>query len=195
MVIRINDVSFGYKKGESIITDFSFELHEGEIIGLSGGNGSGKSTLLKIMAGFISDYEGKITISEEVRKNTACVIDTPAFFKELTVENNLKMMETMNPKGHEADEELIRISGLDKFYKIKASKLSLGNKQKLAIVLAVNKQTKLALLDEPLNGVDPAGKAALIKYLKDRKNKGMSAVITSHIPGDLELLCDRIITL
>ncbi len=195
MIIKIENINYSYKKGKSIITDFSFELHEGEIIGLSGGNGSGKSTLLKIMAGFISDYEGKITISEDVRKNTACVIDTPAFFKELTVENNLKMMETMNPKGHEADEELIRISGLDKFYKIKASKLSLGNKQKLAIVLAVNKQTKLALLDEPLNGVDPAGKAALIKYLKDRKNKGMSAVITSHIPGDLELLCDRIITL
>lgn len=195
MVINVDNVSFCYEKDKNIIKSFSLEADEGEIVGLSGANGSGKSTLLKLMAGFISDYDGRITISEEVRKNTACVIDTPAFFKELSVENNLRMMKKMNPEGQEPDDELYKITGLDDFKKIKASRLSLGNKQKLALMLAVNKQTRLALLDEPLNGIDPISKASLIKYFKDRKQKGMTVIITSHIPGDLELLCDRIVTL
>ena len=151
--------------------------------------------MLKIIAGFLTDYEGTLWIEENVRLHMACMIDTPSYFKEMSVLNNLKMMEIMNGSDIEPDTHLIERMGILEFSKTKASRLSLGNKQKLALCLAINKNTELALLDEPLNGLDPFGKAAFVEYLKERKKQGLAVLITSHIPGDLDLLCDRVIRL
>lgn len=85
--------------------------------------------------------------------------------------------------------------GIHEFDRIKASKLSLGNKQKLALCLAIHRETKLALLDEPLNGLDPFTKASVLSCLRKWRKQGMAVILTSHIPGDLEQICDRILYL
>lgn len=194
-LVEFDNISYCYQKKKPILQQISGSVYRGEIVGLSGENGSGKSTLLKIIAGFLTDYEGTLWIEENVRLHVACMIDTPSYFKEMSVLNNLKMMEIMNGSDIEPDTHLIERMGILEFSKTKASRLSLGNKQKLALCLAINKNTELALLDEPLNGLDPFGKAAFVEYLKERKKQGMTVLITSHIPGDLELLCDRVIRL
>ncbi len=194
-LVEFDNISYFYQKKKPILQQISGSVYRGEIVGLSGENGSGKSTLLKIIAGFLTDYEGTLWIEENVRLHMACMIDTPSYFKGMSVLNNLKMMEIMNGSDIELDTHLIERMGILEFSKTKASKLSLGNKQKLALCLAINKNTELALLDEPLNGLDPFGKAAFVEYLKERKKQGMAVLITSHIPGDLELLCDRVIRL
>lgn len=194
-LVEFSNISYFYQKQKPILQQISGSVSRGEIVGLSGENGSGKSTLLKIIAGFLTDYEGTLWIEENVRLHMACMIDTPSYFKEMSVLNNLKMMEIMNGPDIEPDTHLIERMGILEFSKTKASRLSLGNKQKLALCLAINKNTELALLDEPLNGLDPFGKAAFVEYLKERKKQGMAVLITSHIPGDLDLLCDRVIRL
>lgn len=194
-LITLEHVSFGYEKESRILSDISLEVRKGEILGFAGKNGSGKSTLLKILAGFLTDYEGSVSMSEDIMKNIACVIDTPAIFEDLSVRNNIEMAVKLAGKQEmrRPDETFIEQMDLEQFYKLKASKLSLGNKQKLALCLALTKNTRLALLDEPFNGIDPIGKTRLIRYLKKRAEEGMTFVITSHIKGDLELLCSRVI--
>lgn len=194
-LITLEHVSFGYEKESRILSDISLEVRKGEILGLAGKNGSGKSTLLKILAGFLTDYEGSVSMSEDIMKNIACVIDTPAIFEDLSVRNNIEMAVKLAGKQEmrRPDEAFIEQMDLEQFYKLKASKLSLGNKQKLALCLALTRNTRLALLDEPFNGIDPIGKTRLIRYLKKRAEEGMTFVITSHIKGDLELLCSRVI--
>lgn len=194
-LITLEHISFGYEKENLILDDVSLKIKKGEILGLAGKNGTGKSTLLKIIAGFLQDYEGTVSISDHIISHTACVIDHPPVFEDLSVKHNIGM--TMKLAGREEDkrpdETLIEQMELTQFYKLKASKLSLGNKQKLALCLALTKGTLLALLDEPFNGIDPVGKTRLIRYLKKRAAEGMTIVITSHIKGDLELMCDRVI--
>lgn len=194
-LITLDHISFGYEKNSLILSDVSLEVEKGEILGLAGKNGAGKSTLLKIMAGFLKDFEGSVSMSEDVIKNIACVIDGPAIFEDLSVKHNIEMAMKLagGEEKKKPDEIFIEQMELKQFYKLKASKLSLGNKQKLALCIAITKNTVLAMLDEPFNGIDPIGKTRLIRYLKKRAEEGMTFVITSHIKGDLELLCDRVI--
>lgn len=194
-LITLDHISFGYEKNSLILSDVSLEVEKGEILGLAGKNGAGKSTLLKIMAGFLKDFEGSVSMSEDVIKNIACVIDGPAIFEDLSVKHNIEMAMKLagGEEKKKPDEIFIEQMELKQFYKLKASKLSLGNKQKLALCIAITKNTMLAMLDEPFNGIDPIGKTRLIRYLKKRAEEGMTFVITSHIKGDLELLCDRVI--
>lgn len=194
-LISLEHITFGYEKDNCILNNVSLEVKKGEILGLAGKNGSGKSTVLKIMAGFINDYTGTVSMSEDVRKNMACVIDTPPIYEDLSVRHNIEMAVKLagGQEMKKPDEDFIEQMDIKQFYKLKASKLSLGNKQKLALCLALNKDIKLALLDEPFNGIDPIGKTRLIHYLKKRAEEGMAIVITSHIKGDLDLMCHRIV--
>lgn len=105
------------------------------------------------------------------------------FFSDLSVRDNLRLMDRMNGEKGLMDEELAELLGIHEFDRIKASKLSLGNKQKLALCLAIHRETKLALLDEPLNGLDPFTKASVLFCLRKWRKQGMAVILTSHIPG------------
>jgi ABC-2 type transport system ATP-binding protein len=191
-VMSLSHITFSYEKEHNIIEDISMELYQGEILGLTGGNGTGKSTLLKIMAGFINGYTGEVYVSEEAAGHIACVIDKPSVFEEMSVKNNLIMMDKLSCMAA-IDRELVEDMNLMPYMKTRASHLSLGNKQKLALCLAINTETRIAILDEPFNGLDSFAKASLTKYLKKRASEGMGIIITSHIPGDIDDICDRVV--
>jgi ABC-type multidrug transport system ATPase subunit len=193
-VMSLSHITFSYEKEHNIIEDISMELYQGEILGLTGGNGTGKSTLLKIMAGFINGYTGEVYVSEEAAGHIACVIDKPSVFEEMSVKNNLIMMDKLSCMAA-IDRELVENMNLMPYMKTRASHLSLGNKQKLALCLAINTETHIAILDEPFNGLDPFAKASLITYFKKRASEGMGIIITSHIPGDIDDICDSVIKL
>lgn len=191
ILLNINNLSFSYEQ-KSILQNFNLELYKGEILGLSGENGCGKSTVLKLVAGYMDGYTGDIIFSsDELLSDIAAVIDIPSIYEDMSVKDNLKMMSVL--KEITWDENLADILGLGKYMNKKASKLSFGNKQKLALCMTINSNTRLALLDEPFNGLDIRSKAVLTDYLKKRAKDGMGIIITSHIKGDLEQLCDRIV--
>ena len=199
-VIEGKELNYTYPGTKTPVWEknLTFTIDKGEIVGLAGQNGSGKSTLLRLLAGFIpweiNRCSGQM-ITGISERDMACVIDRPSFFSDLSVRDNIKMMEHMNGDKQLTDEALIDLLGIHEFDRIKASKLSLGNKQKLALCLAIHKETRLALLDEPLNGLDPFTRASFLSYLEKRRKQGMAVILTSHIPGDLEQVCDRIIYL
>lgn len=200
-IIKVNELNYSYPGTEQPVWEknLTFSLFKGEVVGLAGQNGSGKSTLLRLLAGFIpwekNSCSGRIEIQGISGRDMACVIDSPSFFSDLSVHDNIKLMDRMNGDKQLMDEKLIDLLGIHEFDRIKASKLSLGNKQKLALCLAIHKKTALALLDEPLNGLDPFTRASFLSYLEKRRKQGLAVVLTSHIPGDLEQVCDRIIYL
>jgi len=201
VVIEVNELNYTYPGTEQPLWEknLTFVLRKGEIVGLAGQNGSGKSTLLRMLAGFIpwekGSCSGQIKVTGISGRDMACVIDRPSFFSDLSVRDNLKLMDRMNGDKGLMDDELAELLGIHEFDRIKASKLSLGNKQKLALCLAIHKEAKLALLDEPLNGLDPFTKASFLSCLEKWRKQGMAVILTSHIPGDLEQVCDRILYL
>ena len=199
-IIEVNELNYTYPGTKTPVWErnLTFAIDKGEIVGLAGQNGSGKSTLLRLLAGFIpweNNWCSGQIITGIPNRDMACVIDGPSYFSELTVGDNLKLMDRMNGDKWLLDEKLIEQLGIREFDRIKASKLSLGNKQKLSLCLAIHKETKLVLLDEPLNGLDPFTKASFLSCLEKRRKQGMAVILTSHIPGDLEQICDRILCL
>ena len=193
-LVSLKKVSFGYDN-QKIIEDLSFEIAEGEIIGVSGKNGSGKSTLLNIIGGLITDFQGMIQYGDNLGQ-IGCMIGGAPIYEDLSVKNNIEMIKRMDgTRNFRFDEALYEITDLKQYEKKRAGKLSLGNKQMLALLLSIGSKSKLLLLDEPFNGIDPIHKAALMKYLKQRAKSGTAIVMTSHIKGDLKLMCDRIIEL
>lgn len=193
-LVRLENVSFGYDK-KKILDGISFEVASGEIIGISGKNGSGKSTLLNIIGGFITDFQGIIQYGDKLG-HIGCMIGGAPIYEDLSVKDNIEMINRMYGSDHlYVDKMLYDITGLKQSERKRAGKLSLGNKQMLALVLSIGSKSKLLLLDEPFNGIDPVHKAELIKYLKLRAKKGTAIVMTSHIKGDLKLMCNRMIAL
>lgn len=193
-LVSLENVSFGYDK-KKILDGVSFEVTNGEIIGISGKNGSGKSTLLNIIGGFITDYQGTIQYGDKLG-HIGCMIGGAPIYEDLSVKDNIEMINRMYGNDNlYIDEMLYDITDLKQFERKRAGKLSLGNKQMLALVMSIGSKSKLLLLDEPFNGIDPVHKAELIKYLKLRTEKGTAIVMTSHIKGDLKLMCNRMIEL
>jgi ABC-2 type transport system ATP-binding protein len=189
-ILELKNISYSYKDKE-ILQGINLSLDCGQILGISGKNGSGKSTLLKIISGFLEDYKGEMYLDPKaVSGQMGCLIDGISIYEDLKVKDNLKMISKIS--NNEPDTKLIAETGLDSYMEVRGSKLSLGNKQKLALIMTLGTATGLALLDEPFNGLDIKTKAYFMNYIKKRRNSGMTIIITSHIKGDLEMLCDRI---
>lgn len=178
----------------------NIHVRKGCIYGLVGDNGAGKSTLLKLLAGQSFATEGEIEILgrrgekelESVRKQIGCMIEQPGFFPNMTVEQNLKyycIQKGIPDKGRTL--EMMRMTGLFEKRKSKCSTLSLGQKQRLGLGIAMLGEPKILLLDEPINGLDPSGiiefRNLLRKLNEERK---ITILLSSHILAELQQIAD-----
>ncbi len=174
----------------------SMSVEKGSIYGLIGDNGAGKSTLLRVLAGHIFLTEGEIKLwgnceqREQLllRKRMGCLIEEPAFYPEMTVEKLLRYYSIQ--KGI-ADltkvEDVIQSIGLEKKKKSKCKYLSLGQKARLGLAIALLGEPQLLLLDEPINGLDPAGMIEIRNLLKQlNEEKGITILLSSHMLSELE---------
>ena len=179
--------SYGKKQ---ILHDLNFSIEEGKIIGLVGPNGSGKTTIMKLLSKLIYPTSGEILYS----KSYSSLIETPAFYNELSGFENLKYFAKIKNVGLENVLEIVDKLGISEFIKTKVSKYSLGMKQKLGIAITLLGYPKLVILDEPLNGLDPIATNTLKKYIKEIKLKYNSTfLISSHLLKDLEEISDNVI--
>ena len=174
----------------------NIHVRKGCIYGLVGDNGSGKSTLLKILAGLSFPTEGEIQILnkfeehdlENVRKQLGCVIEQPGFFPNMTVEQTLKYycIQKGIPDTNKIYETM-KLTGIATKRTSKCSTLSLGQKQRLGLAIALIGEPQILLLDEPINGLDPSG---IIEFrnLLHRLNveKNITILLSSHILSELE---------
>ena len=200
-VLEIKGLSKAFGK-KQILRDITLSVNSGEVFGFLSPNGSGKTTTIKLVLGLLNYSEGEIRICgrniktefESAVANVGGIIENPEMYKYLTGWQNLMQYRRMHDGiSDERMEEVIDIVGLRSRINDKISKYSLGMRQRLGIAQAIMHRPKLLILDEPTNGLDPAG----IKDLRDifkrlAHEEGCAVFVSSHMLAELELMCDRV---
>ena len=187
---------------KEIIKGIDFDLHEGEVFGFLGPNGAGKTTTIRMLVGLIQPSEGSISIcGYDVRKDftkamekMGCIVENPELYSYLSGWDNLLHFSRMLPGiGVERIKEVIELVGLNKRIHDKVKTYSLGMRQRLGIAQAMLNSPKVLILDEPTNGLDPAGIREMRQFIRNlAKGAGMSVLVSSHLLGEIQLLCDRV---
>lgn len=184
------------------LQDINMTIDPGEIYGLVGENGAGKTTLMKIISGLVLPTDGTIALfgkSEEKELNKArsqigVLLETPAFYPSLNAEENLTFysyIHNITDKSRIA--EVLEAVDLSHVGNKKAVEYSLGMKQRLGLAIALLNKPRFLILDEPINGIDPAGIVEVRKILKGLVTKmGVTILISSHILSELQLLATKI---
>lgn len=190
--------------GTEIIHHLSFEVQEGEIYGFLGPNGSGKTTTIRMMTGLISMTEGDITVCgysirterEKALENIGAIVENPELYEYMTGWQNLKHFANMalTPIHKERISEMVKLVDLEHAIHKKVKTYSLGMKQRLGIAQALLHQPKILILDEPTNGLDPAGIRQIRNYLQRlAKEENIAILVSSHLLSEIELMCDRVV--
>ena len=203
-MIRVDHLIKRYD-GFTAVSDLSFQVQPGEILGLVGPNGAGKTTTLRCIAGVLSPNEGTIDVCGydlkrtpiEGKRQLAYVPDTPHPFDLLTVEEHLRFVAQaygVSDPEPRFDHWLAALE-LEEKRKELATTLSRGMQQKLAIACAFLHDPAAILLDEPLTGLDPRGIRGMREAIRERAEGGAAVVVSSHLLELVERLCDRVLIL
>jgi len=185
-----------------IIKGITFSIKEGEVLGFLGPNGAGKSTTLRMIVGLSKPTSGKIEIcghsivKEYIKamSSVGCIIEGPDLYGYMSGMDNLKMLAAMDKSVTEKDIlDVVRLVDMEKHINDKVSTYSLGMKQRIGLAQALMNHPKLLILDEPTNGLDPAGINELRNLIKRiSKEEKISVLISSHLKAEIELICDRV---
>lgn len=185
-----------------ILHDISFEAYNGEVFGFLGPNGAGKTTTIKIVVGLLSIDSGEIEVGGfDIKKNfekaLACmggIVENPEMYKHLTGKQNLRQYARMRSGvTEERIDEVAKLVGLSNRIDEKVGKYSLGMRQRLGVAQSILHHPKVLILDEPTNGLDPAGIKELRDILKELAHKeNICVIVSSHLMSEMELMCDRV---
>lgn len=188
--------------GKTIIDGLSFEVPKGEVFGFLGPNGAGKTTTIRMVVGLMKISEGEILIDgESITKNfesaiakVGAIVENPEMYKYLSGYQNLVHFARMSPGvTKERIQEVITLVALENRIHDKVKTYSLGMRQRLGVAQALLHKPKLLILDEPTNGLDPAGIRELRDYLRKlTQEEGTSVIVSSHLLSEMELMCDRV---
>ncbi|GMA64311.1 ABC transporter ATP-binding protein [Alicyclobacillus fastidiosus] len=185
-----------------IVDGLSFDIPKGEVFGLLGPNGAGKTTTIRMIVGLISISRGDVLINGlDVKKNfkaamqhVGAIVENPEMYKFLTGYQNLKHFAKMS-KGvtRERIHEVVKQVGLEERINDKVKTYSLGMRQRLGLAQALLRKPDVIILDEPTNGLDPAGIRELRDYLRElASQEGIAVIVSSHLLSEMELMCDRV---
>lgn len=185
--------SFG---GLRALDNVSLHVRTGSIYGLIGDNGAGKSTFLKLLAGHIFPTSGEVRLFgrfgekelQRCRRQTGVMVEQPGLFPNMTVEKTLEYYRIQKGiPGKEKVEEMLKLTKLTEKRKSKCRKLSLGQKQRLGLAIAIIGEPRLLILDEPINGLDPSGIIEFRRLLhRLNEEKQITILLSSHILTELQ---------
>jgi ABC-2 type transport system ATP-binding protein len=189
-------------KGKKIIDSLSFDIYEGEVFGFLGPNGAGKTTTIRMIVGLMNITEGDILICgnnvksnfEKALGNVGAIVENPELYKFLTGYQNLMQYARMI-KGitKEKIDEVIELVKLKDRIHDKVKTYSLGMRQRLGLAQCLLHDPKVLILDEPTNGLDPAGIREIRDHLRYlTRERGMAVIVSSHLLSEMEMMCDRI---
>ncbi|MDN4593906.1 ABC transporter ATP-binding protein [Polycladomyces subterraneus] len=186
----------------TIVDRISFEVNPGEIFGFLGPNGAGKTTTIRMLVGLIRPTAGSIHIAGHDLQNdflrairhVGCIVENPEMYPYLTGRENLEIFARMQGDvSAERIEEVVRLVELEHRIDDRVNTYSLGMRQRLGIAQALLGRPSLLILDEPTNGLDPAGIRELRAFVRQlAKTEGISVFISSHILHEVQLMCDRV---
>ncbi|WP_419881001.1 ABC transporter ATP-binding protein [Peribacillus sp. B-H-3] len=185
-----------------IIKGVSFQLLKGEVFGFLGPNGAGKTTTIRMLVGLIKPTSGSIEICgynvkkqfTKAMEQMGCIVENPELYPYLSGWDNLLHFARMLPGiGEERIREVTELVELTDRIQDKVKTYSLGMRQRLGIAQALLNSPKILILDEPTNGLDPAGIREMRQFIRDlAKKEGLSVLVSSHLLSEIQLLCDRV---
>lgn len=211
-VIEVRHLTKTYKNPKTksplkAVDDLSFDVKEGEILGLLGPNGSGKSTTINCLLSLLKFDKGTIKIFGEtmspsaydLKRQIGVVFQEVAVFEELKVQDNIDFFCGLYIKDETEREkcvdDAIKLVGLEDFRKFYPKQLSGGLLRRLNIACGIAHRPKLIFLDEPTVAVDPQSRQHILDNIETLRKKGATVVYTTHYMEEVEQLCDRIIIL
>jgi ABC-type multidrug transport system ATPase subunit len=180
------------------VRELSMTVRRGEVYGFLGPNGAGKTTTLRMLAGLITPTAGSATVLGEqpgspgATRRIGALIESPAFYPYLSGRNNLEVLARYAgvPRTR-IDAVLERVQLLPRS-RDRFDRYSLGMKQRLGVAAALLKEPDLLILDEPANGLDPAGIADMRLLIRGLGHEGRTVLVSSHLMGEVEQVCDRV---
>ena len=202
-VLELKNVSKSFGK-RKIIDNLNLEVEEGEIYGFLGPNGSGKTTTIKMILRLINSDSGEIKVNgydtkkqfEKAMECIGAIVENPDLYKYMSGIDNLRLHARIRNIDEKRIKEVLELVELKGREKDKVGKYSLGMKQRLGLALTLLHKPKVLILDEPTNGLDPAGIKKLRDILKEISHKeGVAVFVSSHILSEMQLMCDRVAVL
>ena len=205
-IIEVNNLTKEYKDFKAV-DNLTFEVHDGEILGLLGPNGSGKSTTINCILSLLNFSNGDIKIFGEkmrpdaydIKRKIGVVFQDVAVFEELNVYDNIDYFCGLYIKDKEVRkkyvEDAITLVGLEDFKKFYPKQLSGGLLRRLNIACGIAHKPELIFLDEPTVAVDPQSRNNILDGIKTLRDNGATIVYTTHYMEEVEILCDRVIIL
>lgn len=203
-VIAIKHLTKSYQKLKAV-DDLSFNVQEGEILGLLGPNGSGKSTTINCILSLLNYSEGSIQIfgkemsvnAYDIKRQIGVVFQDVAVFDELSVYDNIDYFCGLYIKDKkqrkECIDEAIELVGLNDYRRFLPKQLSGGLLRRLNIACGIAHRPRLIFLDEPTVAVDPQSRNHILDGIKTLRDRGATIIYTTHYMEEVELLCDRVI--
>jgi len=186
----------------TIVQDISFDVFSGEVFGFLGPNGAGKTTTIRMIVGLIAPTKGEIRIGgHNVRtefvpamRSIGCIVENPELYKYMTGWQNLEhFADMLGDVTAQRIEEVVRLVKLEQRIHEKVRTYSLGMRQRLGIAQALLGRPKVLILDEPTNGLDPAGIRELREFIRRLAlEEGIAVFVSSHMLAEVQMMCDRV---
>lgn len=184
--------------GVKAVNEVSMSVRKGDIYGFIGKNGAGKTTFMKMISGLAAPTAGSMELFgksdlEQARKRIGTLIENPGVYPNMTAEENLEIVcRNLGILERAATREMLEFVGLDSAGKKKVKNFSMGMKQRLGLAVSLIRNPDFLVLDEPINGLDPAGiKEVRELLLKLNREKQITILISSHILGELSKVATR----
>jgi len=200
-LVSVTNLSKVYKDGYKAVSDLSFSVKRGQVVGLLGPNGAGKTTTLRMMMGLIYPTAGEIAIDNKpiypgspALANLGSFVEGPGFLPHLSGRENLNLYwRSIGRLDEPMIEDALKIAGLGTALDKKVRSYSQGMRQRLAIAQAMLGMPDLLVLDEPTNGLDPQQIVAMRKVLKQYAKTGRTVIISSHLLSEVQQTCTHVV--
>ena len=200
-LVEIENLGKVYKDGYRAVSDLSFTVERGQVVGLLGPNGAGKTTTLRMVMGLIFPTEGSIYMDGKpvypgspALANLGSFVEGPGFLPHLSGRENLSLYwRSIGRDGEQYLDEVVAITKLGTALDKKVRSYSQGMRQRLAIAQAMLGMPDLLVLDEPTNGLDPQQIAEMRQVLKDYAATGRTVIISSHLLAEVQQTCSHVV--
>lgn len=191
--------SYGDKQ---VVRDVDLKVPKGCVYGFMGPNGAGKSTTLKMLLGLVKAGSGEARIAGkemnpknrlEILKETGSLIESPSYYGHLTGRENLEIVRTLKGAPEKEIDQVLKLVRMERQQNKKAREYSLGMKQRLGLAAALIGRPELLILDEPTNGLDPAGIQEIRELICELpKRMGITILVSSHLLSEMDQMADYV---
>ena len=187
---------------KEVVKDVDLKVPKAHVYGFMGPNGAGKSTTLKMLLGLIQISAGQVTIGGEtvnrknriaILKETGSLIESPSYYGHLTGRENLEIVRTLKRVPEQEITQVLKLVRMEEQQNKKVREYSLGMKQRLGLAEALLGRPDLLILDEPTNGLDPAGIQEIRELIRELPGRmGMTVLVSSHLLGEMDQMADYV---